>query len=131
MKHLPTIVSDIIPHELQAYDTTGDYSEHPARWNVRVSQLPDWRYEALVMIHELTEMLLTKNNNVDWKKIDLFDTEGEGANHPDPGTLQSAPYHSEHMAATKIEKQLAKMLGVNWKKYNKALDRLEWRKTNA
>ena len=127
MDHLPRIQVDIITHKSQKYDTAGDYEQmRDGRWVLSISRLTDWRYEACILIHELVEMCLTKHHNVDWKDIDIFDISGEGKDHPDPGTLPSAPYHNEHILATQLEKKFAKMLGVDWKKYNEELDSLEY-----
>lgn len=122
--NFPNINITPIEHKNQNYETAGDYQEIDDDWFVRISNMPDWRMMYLVMMHELTEMALTKHHNIDWKDIDYFDMVGEGKDHPDPGTLKSAPYHNEHMLATQIEKRLAKMLGVDWNEYNEALDAL-------
>ena len=127
MKHLPNICVEIIDHKSQLYDTAGDYIEDKSGWTVSISECLDWRHEFLVLMHELTEMALTKHHGVDWKDIDEFDMNGEGKDHPDPGTLKSAPYHNEHALATQIEKRLAKMLQVDWQEYNDALDNLEYK----
>ncbi len=44
--------------------------------------------------------------------------------HPDvePGDLPGAPYYEQHMFATKIEKLMAKRLGVKWKDYGRAVE---------
>jgi hypothetical protein len=112
------------PHTSQHYDTAGDYKEIPDAWVVSVSELSDWRHEALIMLHELVEMVLTKNNGLSWDDITRFDIESQ---HPDPGSLPEAPYHKEHKLAEKIEKMMAKELGVDWKEYNKELDSLEYK----
>lgn len=117
----------IIPHRNQKYSTCGDYWELGERWDVRISKTEDWRHSYLVLIHELTEMALTKNDGVNWDDIDKFDMEGDGKDHPDPGTLKSAPYHKQHLLATVIERRLAKMLNVDWDEYNEALDSLEYK----
>lgn len=128
MKHLPTICIDTIEHRLQNYDTAGDYySRGDKQWFLRVSKLPDWKMEAAIVIHELMEMFLTKANGIDWGVIDEFDKNGEGKDHPDPGTLKSAPYHKEHKFATKIEKMFCKEIGLDWDEYNEVLDGLEYR----
>lgn len=116
-----------VPHIFQHYDSAGDFWEDENKWHVRISKTEDWRHSALVLVHEIVEMLLTKHHGVDWKDIDKFDTEGEGKDHPDPGTLTSAPYWLEHSLATQIERKVAKMLNIDWKDYDKALDALEYR----
>lgn len=123
MVHLPRISVNTRPHATQHYDTAGDYQALKDAWVIRVSELSDWRREGLILVHELVEMLLTKSNDVSWDDITKFDTE---SGHPDPGTLPEAPYHKEHMVALKIEKALAKELGIKWKDYNNELDSLEY-----
>jgi len=114
-----------IPHHQQDYSTAGDYWGYEDKWHVRISKTEDPKHQALVLIHEIVEMFLTEANGVSWEEIDKFDKTGGGKDHPDPGTLKSAPYHNEHMLATQIEKRVAKMLGVDWKEYNQSLDSLE------
>src|ERR1035437_6759679 len=127
MEHLPTTLINVIPHKLQKYDTAGDYEESEGVWVTSISEMEDWRYEALVALHEFVEMVLTKNNGVDWALIDDFDKTGDGKNHPDPGMLKSAPYHNEHMLATQLEKKFAKMLGVDFEEYDNSFERLEYK----
>ena len=115
-----------INHTSQRYDTAGDYSELGGWWAIQISKTKDPRHAMLVMVHEIVEMILTKQNGVNWSSIDEFDTIGEGKDHSDPGTMPSAPYHNEHMLATQIEKKLAKMMGVDWEEYNQALDEMEY-----
>lgn len=119
--------TEFIDHKDQRYDTAGDYWIDDRLWYIRVSDTEDWRHKYLIMIHELIEMALCKHHSIDFESIDDFDMDGEGANHPDPGSLASAPYHNEHVLATQIEKRVAKMLGVNWKDYNDALNALEYK----
>jgi hypothetical protein len=130
MEHLPAIESWVIAHKDQKYNTAGDYWEtsegHNGTWAIRLSELSDWRYEFLVLIHELVEMALTKHAGIDWKDIDNFDTIGAGKDHPDPGSLKSAPYYNEHKAAEMVEKIVASALKVKWEEYNQALDALEY-----
>jgi len=126
METLPDIRINITKHFRQKYDTAGDYEARNGMWYVTISELPDWRHSFLVAIHELVEMACTKHNGVDWKEIDAFDIEGGGKDHPDPGSLEDAPYHKEHMAAEHIERKVAELLGVEWETYNQALDALEY-----
>lgn len=123
--HLPDIGIASIPHKYQRYDTAGDYweTEHGG-WRLRVSQLPDWRMEAALLIHEMVEMFLAKARGIDWKTIDDFDI--THLELDEPGDDRRAPYHREHRFATKIEKLLAKELGFNWTAYQHALDEVTY-----
>jgi hypothetical protein len=38
-----------------------------------------------------------------------------------PGDDPAAPYYAAHQAATKVEKVLCKVLGLDWKMYDAAL----------
>lgn len=125
MRHLPNIEITLIEHSKQAYDTAGDYGKDYAGWWMNVSRMKDWRYEALVSVHELVEMILTTNDKVKWKDIDYFDKKGEGKGHDDPGTLKSAPYFKQHRFATRIEKLLCSELGVDWKEYDESFSKLK------
>ena len=125
MNHLEPIILETIPHKEQRYDTGGDYDEDDLGWWVNVSEMEKWQYEALCMIHELTEMFLTKHRKIDWDKITKFDTD-----HPeleDPGSDKRAPYHKEHMFSMKIEKMLCMEMGISWDVYDKSYSKLVWK----
>jgi hypothetical protein len=126
-KHLPTIDVTIVPHKAQIYDTAGNYGADSIGWWFEISKMEDWRYEAMVMIHEMVERVLCEDRGIKLKDIDFFDIEGEGAGHPDPGTLKTAPYHKEHMIATKVEKMLCKEFGIDWETYDSSFEQLKWR----
>jgi hypothetical protein len=55
--------------------------------------------------------------------VDRFDRAYEAKRKPgddrEPGDDAKAPYHREHVLATKIERLLAKQLGVDWTKYDR------------
>lgn len=125
-KHLPSITVNFIEHRRQRYDTCGDYQRAGNLcWWVTISKLKDWRYEALVLIHELVEVFLCKHHKISWQTIDKWDLA-----HPDsddPGAIRDCPYRKEHMAATRIERLLALLLGVSWKEYEQALGKLKWK----
>jgi hypothetical protein len=109
-----------IPQKKQRYRTVGDYWERAYNnIEIRVSDCHNWKYEMLVAVHELIELLLCKNRKIDFKKIDEFDL--AHLESDDPGMLKEAPYHREHKFALKIEEMLAKELKVNWNEYNKKL----------
>lgn len=105
-------------HSNQRYDTIGDWEEELAPSGeqvliIRTSILPLFESELLVFIHELVEALLCKTVGITQKQVDDFDM-GEGALLDDPGAAPQAPYHSQHMIATILEKQLCRTLGIQW-----------------
>jgi hypothetical protein len=78
------------------------------RWAVviTVSRMPDERYEFLVGLHELIEAYLCKTRGISEASVTAFDT-GVGANLDEPGDDPRAPYHNEHVFATKVERMMA------------------------
>ena len=132
MKHLPKIVIKAIDHSSHRYETVGDYYEDDLtffneKWQFRVSKT-NADYEFLVTIHELVEWYLTQKKGLREEEIYAFDVAFEAkrkkGNTDEPGHDKTAPYHKEHVFAEKIEKLIAKELGVNWKKYDKILNNL-------
>ncbi|MFA6475944.1 MAG: hypothetical protein WCV68_00860 [Candidatus Paceibacterota bacterium] len=118
----------VIQDEDQRYNTVGDYFVKKDKWEIIVSDLPSWKYEALVAIHELVEMVLCDDRKITNKSIDEFDIEYNKHRPEDdasePGDDPQAPYYKEHQFATKIEKMMAEELGVDWETYNKAIAKL-------
>lgn len=110
----------------QRYDTVGDYqTDTSGKKEILVSKMADDRYEFLIALHELVESRLCKERGITDEAIDVFDLEYEKNRSADdttsePGDHPDAPYHKEHVFATKIEKMLAAELGVDWGVYSKA-----------
>ena len=132
-----TIEWQVIAHSAQRYPTVGDWWVENDHWHIRVSDLKHYKYEALVFLHELVEMLLCLHMNVPPNLIDQFDVQYESARtfgqprapcgcelHDEPGDDPHAPYHRQHQAAELCEFMCAKLLGVNWKEYCKRIDEL-------
>lgn len=115
-----TVLMQTTPHRYQRYDTLGDFQTTAAGLLITVSELGDWRYEFLVMLHEFVEEALTRHRGIAEPDIMSFDLD-----HPDlddPGMDPSAPYHREHVTATSLEMLLAQELGVDWTAYEKACE---------
>lgn len=95
---------------------------------IRVSKLSDWRYEMLVAIHELAEVLMCKHDGVSQELVDAFDKDFEAKrtedNEDEPGDEPDAPYVKQHCLATGIERIMAAHLGVSWKNYEAELGEL-------
>ena len=128
---LPEIRVKVIPHGKQRYPTVGDYFERRGRWEFRISRIGDARYEFLVLIHELVEWFLCWLRGIPEEEITKFDVffewEIQQGKHPEdaePGDDPRCPYRREHKFATRIEKMVAKALGVDWEEYNQRLDAL-------
>lgn len=124
---LPEINFKTIPHKNQRYPTVGDYVESArSKMDFRVSDMRNPDYEFLVLIHELIEWYLCRRAGVKIEEIDAFDIKfererdkGEHSSTAEPGNSPSAPYGWAHRFATKIERQVAKRLGVSWEIYDK------------
>lgn len=125
MKNLPKIVIDVIPHKKQRYPTCGDYFKKKGELHVRISKMNS-KHEFLVLMHEMIEWFLINEKGISIKSIDDFDIlyEETKTDDSEPGNDPNAPYYEEHQYATLIEKLLAEKLGVNWSKYDEAVNKL-------
>jgi len=116
---------EVIPHFLQSYDTSGDWRWQDKALVVYVSDLNDERYHTLIAAHEIVEALLCAAHGISEESVTDFDVD-----HPEldePGDDPRAPYHTEHMIASLVERSLAASLGVDWEAYSQAFDALpEW-----
>jgi len=111
-----------IPHEEQRYPTVGDWVVNGDNLYISVSKMSDPRYELLVAVHELVEVLLCKERGISQELVDKFDMEYEASRSEwdttsEPGDAAGAPYRKEHFFATTVERLLAAELGVDWEKY--------------
>jgi len=120
---------EVIPHEEQRYPTVGDYWMEDGVQQVRVSRLPDWRYEILVAVHEIVELAVTRHRGIAEDLISDFDIAFEkaresGDRHGEPGDHPESPYRHEHFFATNLERLLAAELDVDWFEYESYVDGL-------
>lgn len=117
----------VIPNDKMRPEVDGAdwYFDDKGNLQVRVAPMSDWRYEALLAVHEAVEAIMCKHNGVTVAAVDKFDRDYELA-HPDQPDLNAgddplAPYSREHCLATAIERILCAELGVNWKEYDDEL----------
>jgi hypothetical protein len=115
-----------IPHSYQRYETVGDWIASRGHLrHIRVSEMGNEDYAFLIAIHEMIEAWLCLKRGVTQEAVDSFDQEFEAkrveGNEDEPGHDPKAPYHKEHVFAEKIERMLAKELGVNWKQYDRTV----------
>jgi hypothetical protein len=120
---------EVIPHEQQRYPTVGDYWTEDGVQQVRVSRLPDWRYEILVAVHEIIELAITRHRGIPESVISDFDVEFERLRESrlrsgEPGDHPDSPYRKEHFFATSLERLLAMELEVDWFQYEQYVDGL-------
>lgn len=123
------IIIETIPHSAQRYDTCGDWLfDEEGNLTIKVSDLDDWRYEALVGLHEAIEALLCRDRQINEEDVTNFDLEFESrrqeGNIDEPGDDANAPYRKEHFFATSIERLLAAELNVDWPSYDAAVNSL-------
>src|SRR6266480_3968999 len=120
---------EVIPHEQQRYPTVGDYWTEDGVQQVRVSRLPDWRYEILVAVHEIIELAITRHRGISEELISEFDIDFERLRESmkrsgEPGDHPDSPYRREHFFATNLERLLAGELDVDWLEYENCVDGL-------
>jgi hypothetical protein len=85
--------------------------------------MSDQRYEFLIGMHEVIEAYLAIYAGVLPDAVDRFDKAYEAKRKPgddsEPGDDPRAPYHREHVFASKVERLLAQELGVNSSVYDR------------
>ena len=130
-QHMPDLLPvtiESIAHDQQRYPTVGDYWLEDGKLVIKVSAMSDPRYSFLVALHELVEASLVRARGIPIEAVDDFDVAYEAkrkaGDESEPGDSPAAPYHREHVFATKIEKLMAKELGVDWKAYDAAVEEL-------
>ena len=113
------IIIKTIPHRKQRYHDVGDWwFDISGDLYIRVSESGNWKYEALIALHETIEAILCKDRGIKEPVIGKFMVEDEN----NKSTSREAPNYKEHRFAIKIEKQIAKELKVDWDKYEKELE---------
>ena len=118
------IVIETIDHSKQRYPTVGDWQiDKAGNLHIAVSRMSDRRYEFLIGMHEVIEAYLAIYAGVSPDAVDRFDKAYEAKRKPgddsEPGDDPRAPYHREHVFASKVERLLAQELGVNSSVYDR------------
>lgn len=113
-----------IPHVLQRYNTVGDWKYDPVRCklDIKVSQFHNWKYEALIGIHELVEVVLCQAMGVSEEQVDTWDL--SHLDDDDPGSLEGCPYKLQHTVASILERTLAGFLLVDWDDYESEINKV-------
>ena len=130
MKTIPRII--VLPLQEQRFTTLGDWWEdNRGRFTIAITDMGDWRYEFIVLMHELTEWGICQARGVSTKDCDNFDARWEediraGFVSPEvePGCAKRAPYHKGHMWGIRAERFFCWLLGVKWSEYCEECDRL-------
>jgi hypothetical protein len=121
------IVIETIDHSQQRYPTVGDWQiDKVGNLHITVSKMSDQRYEFLIGMHEVIEAYLAVHAGISPAAVDKFDEAYEARRKPgdtsEPGDSANAPYHREHVFAEKMERMLAKELGVSWSAYTREVE---------
>jgi hypothetical protein len=121
------ITIETVPAAKMRYPTVGDWQFQPdGSLHITVTRMHDRRYETLVAAHELVEAVLCWQAGISEAAVDAFDQAYEARRRPgdltEPGDSRQAPYHHQHVAATWLERHLARLLKVNWRAYARAVD---------
>jgi hypothetical protein len=119
-------ILEVINPRKHRYETHGDWIPgKPAR--IVSSNFGNEDYEFLLLFHELIECELCRKRKITDREIVAFDKKFERERkkglHPanaEPGNSRKAPYRYEHRFATKLERMMAKQLGVDWAEYTKS-----------
>lgn len=110
------IIIDVVPFHLMRYATAGDWiTDGEGGMIIQVADLGDWRMNLLVALHELVEASLCDVRGIAEPDVRAFDEAHPDAD--DPGSLDDAPYHKEHVFAEAVEKWVSTELGVDWNDY--------------
>jgi hypothetical protein len=112
-----------IKHNQQRYPTVGDWVwDANGNLLITISDMGDWRYNFLIAFHELIEVMLCRKRGITQEEVDQFDMVYEKQrkenDFSEPGDSRLAPYYNEHQFATKMEREMARELGVDWDDYN-------------
>jgi hypothetical protein len=85
----------------------------------------NWKYEALVSHHELTEALLCRDRGITAEAVDAFcatiEERRAAGTVDESGHDKASPSHREHIFAENLERALALEWGVEWDEYGKAM----------
>ena len=128
-----------LKHSSQDYPTVGDWKVRQGKLReIKVSDMINQDFVFLVGLHEQIEAWLCLKKGIKQITVDAFDKAYEVAREKgikapcgckptrtsEPGHDRDAPYFDEHKFAEKIERLMAKELGVDWDEYNKTVESL-------
>jgi hypothetical protein len=120
------IILEVIPHEQQRLDALGDwFFTQEGNLTVRVSDLGDWRYNFLVLRHEMDEAILCMHNGITTEMVDEDQAKLLPTDDPDSYSgFPGARLQNQHNDALAAEWQMSRLLSVNWESYGKASDKV-------
>lgn len=107
------------------YKTVGDWIFMPGSGDlfITVAATGNDYYDFLVGLHEAIEAMICRQMGVKEEAVTAWDLA-----HPEaeePGALLGAPYFYAHLCASQAEESVAHMMGLDWSKYEEAVDAVE------
>lgn len=117
------------PRTQMRFTTAGDWTQQDGVYEIWICETADWRMQAIVLFHELIELLWCHKNGVTAKDADIFDAKWEaelekGIHKPweEAGFAADCPYGPGHRLGVKAEKLGCFALGMKWGTYVKFWD---------
>lgn len=119
------ITLEVIPHKDQRLGAIGDwYFTSENDLVIHCSDLGDWRYNFLVLRHEMDEAMLCRHVGITTEMVDARCRESKRLHRKsDPDSFSGYPgavhqiYHNDALAAEWI---MSRLLGVDWVAYGEA-----------
>jgi hypothetical protein len=120
------ITLEIIPHEKQRLGVIGDWFFEPnGDLVVRVSEMGDWKYNFLVLRHEMDEAMLCKLAGITTEMVDEDQANASDDDEPDSFSgYPGARLQNQHNDALAAEWVMSRLLGVDWTEYGNAADKV-------
>lgn len=125
MNKFPNIVIKQLEREQLRFTTAGDWMMHEdGSFEIHLLKMDDWRYSAIVLIHELTEIFICWRLGITAQEADDFDRvwedelkKGIQNLEKEAGFDKRCPYRKGHVWGARMERLFCFILGVNWNKY--------------
>lgn len=118
---------EFIDADKQRYPTAGDYWEDEDTIYFKITKQENSDYEALILLHELIEYVLTTKRGISEPSISQYDIDWNQTNEKglcvgdEPGNEPGCIYAKEHRFSENLERLMALELGVDWFKYNDSI----------
>jgi hypothetical protein len=101
------------------YDTLDDYGIEGNEIWFQIKDTGIEQYNLMLLIHALTEFVLTQGKGIPVSIIDKFDNMHSDSD--EPGDEVNSPYRNEHGVAVGIERILCAYMNIPWKVYEERL----------
>ena len=127
MNHIPKIIIKTIDPGAQRVAECGDWFFDAEDYTVTifVSRMEDWRSELAVAIHECLESIACLAADIDQTDIDFHDKlyyKEHSDDDAQAGDDPKAPYFTQHVAATFVEREVCSQLKIGWTQHEQNCD---------